>query len=967
MVILMVNFVENLTDSIYKGFIDHAHSRSTRYKPQLLINNAKYNKNILSTLLEELSHCEDFFFSVAFITESGLATLKALLWDLKQKGIKGRILTSTFLQFNQPNVFRELMKISNVEVKLTNLKGFHAKGYIFKHSTHYSLIVGSSNLTAQALKANYEWNVKLNSHENGEIIHHFIDQFEEVWDEAVDLTAEWVKEYEKTYQATNLPNIQNVIEHPVQYQVNSLKDAVEIVPNTMQEAALQSIQRVRAEGKDKALVISATGTGKTYLSAFDVRRFAPKKMLFIVHREQILQKAKSDFKKVLGGIDRDFGILSGNSKQTEARYLFATIQTLSKDHVLNQFDPGEFDYVLVDEVHKAGADSYVKVMEYFKPKFLMGMTATPERTDDFNIYSLFDYNIAYEIRLQEALEEDMLCPFHYFGVTDYEFNGELLDETAALAKLVTEERVEHILEKIEYYGHSGDKVRGLMFCSRKEEAIELSKALNERGLKTVALLGNHSQEGRISRVNELENGQLDYIITVDIFNEGVDIPSINQVVMLRQTQSSIIFIQQLGRGLRKHDSKEYVTVIDFIGNYKNNYLIPVALSGDRSQNKDNIRRHTKDTCYIKGVSTINFEEIAKKQIFKSINDTKLTSLKILRDAYVELKNKIGRVPYLHDFVTYNSIDPCVIVNEMKSNYQTFLEKVKEEVPALSKYENELLTMLSQEVLNGKRKHEVVLVKMLLGRRQVSHDEYIKELSLVGCKTDIETLTSVERVLNLSFFTQAAVKKYGEEPIVIKEEGHYRFNDRIVESLSNKEYFYSLVKDIIKTAEEKSLAYNCSEQLTLYKKYSRKDACKLLNWSKDETSTMYGYKPKHGTCPLFVTYHKNEDVDGTINYGDEFLSQEVFRWYSTRNRTLASKEVKKIINAKQLGIDLHLFVKKDDGEGNDFYYIGKAVTEVNSEEQTTMLDKSGKEVPVVRMNMLLEHEVENALYHYLIKE
>ncbi|NMH68023.1 DEAD/DEAH box helicase [Bacillus sp. RO3] len=964
----MANFVENLTDSIYKGFINHAHGKSTRYKPQLLINNAKYNKNILSTILEELSHCEDFFFSVAFITESGLATLKALLWDLKQKGMKGRILTSTFLQFNQPNVFRELMKISNVEVKLTNVKGFHAKGYIFKHSTHYSLIVGSSNLTAQALKANYEWNVKLNSHENGEIIHHFIDQFEEVWGEAIDLNPEWIEEYERTYQASNLPNIQNVIEHPVQYQLNSLKDAVEIVPNQMQEAALQSIQRVRAEGKNKSLVISATGTGKTYLSAFDVRRFAPKKMLFIVHREQILQKAKSDFQKVLGGIDRDFGILSGRSKQSEARYLFATIQTLSKDHVLNQFNPAEFDYVLVDEVHKAGADSYVKVMNYFRPKFLMGMTATPERTDDFNIYSLFDYNIAYEIRLQEALEEEMLCPFHYFGVTDYEFNGELLDETTALAKLVTDERVEHILEKIEYYGHSGNKVRGLMFCSRKEEAIELSKVMNERGLKTVALLGSHSQEDRISRVNELENGQLDYIITVDIFNEGVDIPSINQVVMLRQTQSSIIFIQQLGRGLRKHDSKEYVTVIDFIGNYKNNYLIPVALSGDRSQNKDNIRRYTKGTCYIKGVSTINFEEIAKKQIFKSINDTKLTSFKILRDAYVELKNKIGRVPYLYDFVSYNSIDPCVIVSEGKiTNYNIFLGKINEEVPSLSKYENEVLTMLSQEILNGKRKHEVVLLKMLLQKREVPRDEYVLALSSAGCITDTETLTAVERVLDLSFFTKGAIKKYGEEAIVVKEEERYRFNNRIVESLVRNEYYKSLVKDLLRTAEQKNCAYDSSNSLTLYQKYSRKDACKLLNWSKDETSTLYGYKTKHGTCPLFVTYHKSEEIDGTINYQDEFLSQEVFRWYSKRNRKLTSKEVQKIINAEQLGIDLHLFVKKDDGEGNDFYYIGKVITEMNSEEQTIMLDKNGKKLPIVRMNMLLEQEVESSLYNYLIEE
>ena len=395
----------------------------------------------------------------------------------------------------------------------------------------------------------------------------------------------------------------------------------------MQEAALEEIQAVREAGRDKGLIISATGTGKTYLSAFDVRRFKPNRMLFIVHREQILKKAKSDFQRILGGIEEEFGILSGTNKQTNAKYLFATIQTISKEETLYQFDREAFDYILIDEVHKAGAASYHRVIDYFQPQFLMGMTATPERTDDFNIYELFDYNIAYEIRLQEALEEDMLCPFHYFGVTDLEYNGEIIDDATILSKLVTEERVNHMLEKIQYYGFSGDTVKGLIFCSRKDEAQKLSIALNEKGFRTVALTGDDSQEEREHRVNQLENGVLDYILTVDIFNEGIDIPSINQVVMLRQTQSSIIFIQQLGRGLRKHDSKDFVTIIDFIGNYKNNYLIPIALSGDKSQNKDNVRRRTIDTSYIKGVSTVNFEEIAKKQIFKSINNSKLTALK----------------------------------------------------------------------------------------------------------------------------------------------------------------------------------------------------------------------------------------------------------------------------------------------------------------------------------------------------
>lgn len=960
----MENFIQKLEASLYKGFIDQKYSLSGNYKPKLLVNNTKKNENVLSSLLEELENSTSFIFSVAFITESGLATLKSHFLDLKRKGVKGRILTSTFLNFNQPKVFRELMKIENVEVRLTNLAGFHSKGYIFNHKTHYSLIVGSSNLTAHALKVNYEWNVKLTSHENGEIVHHFKSQFEEVWKDAQTLTEEWVNNYENTYkQVTDNKVTDRVIELPSQYN-NSIEDALRIIPNKMQQAALQEIQAVRDAGKEKGLIISATGTGKTYLSAFDVRRFAPKRMLFIVHREQILHKAKSDFKKILGGIEEDFGILSGSNKQTDAKYLFATIQTISKEENLSQFDPEVFDYILIDEVHKAGAKSYQNVIDYFKPKFLMGMTATPERTDNFNIYELFDYNVAYEIRLQEALEEDMLCPFHYFGVTDFEYNGETIDDATVLLNLVTEERVNHIIEKVQYYGFSGEKVTGLMFCSRKEEAEQLSCALNEKGFRTVALTGDHSQDERALRVNQLENGMLDYILTVDIFNEGIDIPSINQVVMLRQTQSSIIFIQQLGRGLRKHNSKDFVTIIDFIGNYKNNYLIPIALSGDKSQNKDNIRRRTNDTSYIKGISTVNFEEIAKKQIFKAINNSNLTEMKILKEAFVELKNRIGRVPYLYDFIINHSIDPVVLA-ERHSNYYQFLLKIKEEVPALTDYENKVLTMFSLEILNGKRKHEIILLDLLLQQEKVSQDEYINCLMESNCLTDDETVASVQRIFDLSFFGQNGQKKYGEKTIVtLQEDKTYMFNDLIRESLNQNEYFTRMVIDIVKSAREKSKFYQCNKQLTLYKKYSRKDVCKLLNWHNDESSTVYGYKTKHHTCPIFITYHKNDEVESSVNYGDEFLNQEVLKWYTRSNRTLKSGEVQTIIEAEENNIDLHIFVKKDDDEGSDFYYLGKAISDKKSVQQTEMEDKGGKELPVVTMNMVMEHAVDNKLYSYI---
>lgn len=279
----MENFIQKLEGSLYKGFIDQKHNHPGIYKPKLLVNNTKKNENVLSSLLEELENSTSFIFSVAFITESGLATLKSHFLDLKQKGVKGRILTSTFLNFNTPKVFRELMKLENVEVRLTNLSGFHSKGYIFDNKTHCSLIVGSSNLTAHALKVNYEWNVKLTSHEDGEIVQHFKNQFEEVWEHSQVLTEELIANYETIYeQAAENKLLDRVIELPGQYH-NSIEEALKITPNKMQQAALKEIQAIRDAGKAKGLVISATGTGKTYLSAFDVRNFAPKRMLFIVH------------------------------------------------------------------------------------------------------------------------------------------------------------------------------------------------------------------------------------------------------------------------------------------------------------------------------------------------------------------------------------------------------------------------------------------------------------------------------------------------------------------------------------------------------------------------------------------------------------------------------------------------------------------------------------------------------------
>lgn len=292
--------------------------------------------------------------------------------------------------------------------------------------------------------------------------------------------------------------------------------------------------------------------------------------------------------------------------------------------------------------------------------------------------------------------------------------------------------------------------------------------------------------------------------------------------------------------------------------------------------------------------------------------------------------------------------------------------MKEEVKVLTVYESSILTMLSAEILNGKRKHELVLIDLLVQNGKVNYDEYVNHLTEAKCRTDEATLNSVHRVFDLSFFTKSDKKKYGEKPIIgLQKDKVYRFNSSIQQSLNTNEYFKHLVMDTIGSAFKKNEKYQCVKPLTLYEKYSRKDACKLLNWQKDESSTMYGYKPKHQTCPIFVTYHKNDKVEASVDYGDEFLSPEVLRWYSRSNRTLKSDEVQKIINAEENGYGVHFFMKKDDDEGSGFYYLGQGNTDKKSVQQNTMEDKKGKEIPVVHMNMVMEQSIDNKLYHYIV--
>ena len=651
---------------------------------------------------------------------------------------------------------------------------------------------------------------------------------------------------------------------------------------------------------------------------------------------------------------------------------------------MKRFDPKFFDYIIIDETHRAGAATYQKIINYFSPKFLLGMTATPERTDDYDIFKLFEHNIAYEIRLQKAMEEELIVPFHYFGITDISVNGSLLDENADFQNLTGEERVEKIIAKSMKYGCDDNNIRALVFCSRKAEAIELSNKFNSRGFKSIALTGKHTELEREEAIQRLESNnldeKLDYIFTVDIFNEGIDIPKINQIIMLRPTQSNIIFIQQLGRGLRKVENKEYLTVIDFIGNYQNNFLIPVALFGDTSYSKDNLRKLVvSGNSEIPGASTINFDEISKQKIFDSISSAKLQTKRNLINDYKLLKNRLGRIPMMIDFLENNSRDPIQFVNYSNS-YLDFVSSVENDLDKILDSTNlKLLQIFSRDINNGCSFLEVFVLKVISEEKIISIENLEKRIfEKYQIKFDNNSIEFILNILNLNYLIDRKDKKrtplrsiYNFE-IVNYENNNLRIGSSLKNALQEKvffNYFHDSIAYSLSAFENKIKNTDFVDGFLRYEKYTRRDIHKILNWPIEpihQNVGGYGVSDDKENCPIYVTYKKSEDIAYTSKYEDKFLNKKTLEWFSKQKRTLQSNDVQEIINSKDNNMRLPLFVKKDDDEGKEFYYLGNLEVDKNCLVETFITDKKNKKSEkIVKMKMYLDKPVEDNLYKYLI--
>ena len=999
-----MNTLLEINKGFETAFINSAVVSEVSFRPAFVSNDHHEGRKVLSSVEEELQRCDKFQISVAFITMSGVEPLLQTLKELEKKGVPGEILTTNYLNFSEPRALEKLNSLSNITLRVFDTEkageGFHTKGYIFRKDEIYRIIIGSSNITSAALTLNREWNTKLVSTKDGSVTKQVVDEFEQLWNSSYSIPfKDFIDDYKQKYEIVRRQREIAKSENVVSLEKYKLQ------PNSMQTAFIKNLKALIDAGEDRALLISATGTGKTYASAFAMRELGFKKVLFLVHRNQLARQTLKSYEKVFSNTCSMGLIYGGNSivDNKDKDFVFATVQTLSRDENLHMFDPTQYSCIIEDESHHSPANSYQKIMNYFKPRLWLGMTATPDKRDDHvegrNVYELFHHNIACEIRLQQAMEENLLCPFHYFGITDLSMigdegeNGELSETDFRL--LTSDERVRHVASQAHYYGFSGSRVKGLVFCSRISESKELSDKFNKlinpetgKAYRTIELNGDASEEERQlaferlaadeddPRVLRGEFEPLDYIFSVEILNEGVDIVEVNQVIMLRPTQSPIVFIQQLGRGLRKAQGKEYVVILDFIGNYNNNFMIPIALSGDRTYNKDNIRRYIMEGVrVIPGASTVHFDEISRKKIFASVDRANFSDVKLIKENYLNLKNKLGRIPALREFDDYGEMDVLRIFdNNSLGSYYKFLVKYEKEYKVrLSDEEEKVIEFISKKIANGKRVQELELLKRMLA--------YVRGFSKIGLFAGLsENLKTYNKVINedqkdnlvnimTNEFPAGSGKKTYEKCILIeKKDEDYRPSKSFSEMVANDD-FYKMIQELIEFGigrykRDYSAGYGGSD-LVLYQKYTYEDVCRILNWENNEVPlNIGGYKfdKKTRTFPVFINYEKEDDISETTKYEDHFTSNSTLIAISKSGRSMDSEDVQNFIKAKERNIRIELFVRKnkDDKISKEFYYLGTMRWGGQAREFTMPnTDKSA-----VELEWILDEPVRDDVYEYI---
>ena len=742
-------------------------------------------------LIQSLKKADSVDIIVSFLMESGVKMLLEELDNALKRGAKIRILTGNYLGITQPSALYLLKKKlgSRVDMRFYNEKdrSFHPKSYIFHYGGYSDIYIGSSNISRSALTSGIEWNYRFSSVSDPKNYEKFYHAFEDLFEHhSIIIDNEELKRYSQNWHRPAVAKDLERYEYSHQNEDNESEDTkVRLLyePRGAQIEALCALEDTRAEGAKRALVQAATGVGKTYLAAFDSKSY--ERVLFVAHREEILKQAAASFRNVRNS--EDYGFFTGEEKSTDKSVIFASVATLGRSEYLSEkyFAPDYFQYLVIDEFHHAVNEQYQRIVEYFKPQFLLGLTATPERMDGRNIYELCDYNVPYEISLKDAINKGMLVPFHYYGIyDDTDYSGLHLIRGRYDEKELNETYIGNVHRHdliYKYYCKYGSK-KALGFCCSRAHAEEMAKEFCERGIPSVAVYSNANgtySEERGKAIEKLKSGEIRVIFSVDMFNEGVDITSVDMVMFLRPTESPIVFLQQLGRGLRRSKGKEYLNVLDFIGNYEKAGRVRFLLTG-RTLGKNEYynpadRSAFPDDCLIDfDMKLIDlFSEMDKKHL--KVRDQ-------IRNEYYRVKEFLGRIPSRMDLFTYMDDDIYrVAITHSKDNpFKRYLD-FRKELGELTEEENLLYSGIGREFINlieNTNMSKVYKMPVLMAfynhgnvRSQVSEEELLdswKEFFSIGTNwKDLDRGITYEKYCSIS--DKEHIKKILQMPVHFLQE------------------------------------------------------------------------------------------------------------------------------------------------------------------------------------------------------
>ena len=914
----------------------------------------------LDKIKDNLRKCKTFDFSVSFIKKAGLVLLFKDIEAAIERGAEGRIITSTYQNFTDIESLKSFFALQN---RFSNFSchldyesfhdnsymtlGYHSKGYLFTFDDHKELIVGSSNLTRYALLKNIEWDVVVSDEATYEAA---LYEFEDKWSQSNELTSDIIAKYAM--------KLDFAIER---WDMDYDLSAASIKPNYMQRRALKEINRYRAVGVGRALVVSAAGSGKTFLAAFDALNFNPNRLLYIVHEGSILRKSIETFTEVFGA-DVSIGEYSGESKDIDADFVFSTNVSMAKS--LKLFGKKDFDYIIVDECHHATAETYREIINYFEPEFLLGLTATPERMDNQDVFELFDKNVPYELRMRDAIINDLVVPFKYYGIRDEMVDYSLTksEERKLVAQIATTDHCDFIAKQIEAH-HPNGKLKALAFCRNVSHARMMCEVMGEN-YHTAYLTGRNDIGERIRAYNDLQSdsADLEILFTVDILNEGVDIPGVNMVIFLRPTESSTIFIQQLGRGLRKFENKPYVTVLDFIGNsYKRSVQIAFALSS-LSKNfvleKKLMATLVKDNFTALGLQEygveINIDDLSKEELLEWIEKENFNALSYMKQDYFNFKKYIGAESYpKHMDYLNNDCAPDLlrfmnikIKNKKCSSYYNFLHGIIDDSPELAQDARYLPVFADDQVLFVNylsemlplvRSHEYLIFKALI--------EGVTSVSLIesSLQKTIPNFAHAEFEHALLFISQNGFAKINDDEITLQ----------IDVSDDLREYCEDLIEYGL---TRYNTDYSDSTDFKLWQNY-RMDQVQL-KLLKNPGYTQLGTYVYDKDVIIFASLKKDLSDTDRLNYKDKFLQSNLFQWECEVN--ISDKKLTQLNESEKA----YVFIRKvsdENGITMPFIYVGTGKL-TNPRKQTSTDAATGKPVTTYLYDIPMDQELPDYLQY-----